>query len=140
VKSEAHAGTKVYSDMGVGGSIGTNGAEGHAGAIAGSCAEVGASTTIGSDRNNAALGAKVSVGPQIGAKVGGGAVSEDGKLTVGADVKLALGVGITSITQHHSGYTTCGECSEGSCQTSCGGGDTHGNSSEQHSQEGGQCS
>ena len=41
------------------------------------------------------VGAKVSVGPQIGAKVGGGATVDDGKLTVGADVKLALGVGIT---------------------------------------------
>ena len=56
---------------------------------------MGASTTVGGERNNAGIGAKVSVGPQIGAKVGGGATVEDGKLTVGADVKLALGVGIT---------------------------------------------
>ena len=56
---------------------------------------MGASTTVGGERNNASVGAKVSVGPQIGAKVGGGATVEDGKLTVGADVKLALGVGIT---------------------------------------------
>ena len=41
------------------------------------------------------MGAEVSVGPQIGASVGGGATIDDGKLTVGADVKLALGVGVT---------------------------------------------
>ena len=56
---------------------------------------MGASTSVGGERNNASVGAKVSVGPQIGAKVGGGATVEDGKLTVGADVKLALGVGVT---------------------------------------------
>ena len=39
--------------------------------------------------------AEVSVGPQIGAAVGGGATMDDGRLTVGADVKLALGVGVT---------------------------------------------
>jgi hypothetical protein len=56
--------------------IGTNGAEGDTQVPSlVSCAEVGASTTIGSDRNNASIGAAVSVGPQIGAKVGGGAVS-----------------------------------------------------------------
>jgi hypothetical protein len=41
------------------------------------------------------MGAEVSVGPQIGAAVGGGATMDDGRLTVGADVKLALGVGVT---------------------------------------------
>jgi hypothetical protein len=65
---------------------------------------------------------------------------EDGKLTMGADVKLALGVGITLQPSITVDTQTSGECSEGSCQTSRGGGDTHGNSSEQHSQEGGQCS
>jgi hypothetical protein len=38
----------------------------------------------------------VSVGPQIGAKAGGGATMDRlVKFTVGADVKLALGVGVT---------------------------------------------
>jgi hypothetical protein len=32
---------------------------------------------------------------KIGASVGGGATMDDGRLTVGADVKLALGVGVT---------------------------------------------
>ena len=63
--------------------------------LLGARAEVGTSATIGNDRNNASLGAAVSVGPQIGAKVGGGATVDDGKLTVGADVKSALKNGVS---------------------------------------------
>jgi len=81
--------------VGVSGQIGKDGVAGSAGAIAGSKVGVGTSATVGNDRNNAKMGAEVSVGPQIGAAVGGGATMDDGRLTVGADVKLALGVGVT---------------------------------------------
>jgi hypothetical protein len=90
---EVHASAKTYSEVGVSGQIGKDGVAGSAGAIAGSKVGVGTSATVGNDRNNAKMGAEVSVGPQIGAAVGGGATMDDGKLTVGADVKLALGVG-----------------------------------------------
>ena len=75
--------------------VGADGAEGHAGAMAGASVGVGVSNgTYDENGNGASAGAGVSAGVQVGAEVGGGATMDDGVATIGVEGEVALLVGV----------------------------------------------
>ena len=101
VGTELYAYAEVYAWAGGTANVGTDGAWFEGGAIAGAKAGVGSKTYYTNESLGLAVtnDTSVSVGTQVGAKIGGGYQvpdwNKDSKpITIGADVNLALLVGV----------------------------------------------